>query len=131
MQQQMDPQPHDGDTWAQNVPVEGIWTGEIYGPYGWENNGVYVLENGKILGGNNRHYSMGRYSVSGGTYRAKIVVHYYGPPRVIFGEKQEQLEIEVTGKVSDGVIHAEVVRPDRPGFDVECRMTRRMDLPGS
>ena len=109
--------------------AEGIWTGEIHGPYGWENSGVYVLEGGRIMGGNNRHYSTGRYRVSGGTYEAAVDVHYYGPPRTIFGESRDQFEIEVKGKLKDGVIDGQVARRDKTAFDVHFRMTKRMGLP--
>ena len=111
------------------MSIEGIWTGEIYGPYGWENSGVYILERGMIVGGNNRHYSMGEYSVSGNTYTADILVHYYGPLRTIFGESREEFRVQVTGEIGDGVIEARVVRREKPEFDVHYRMTRRMDLP--
>ena len=33
------------------MSIEGIWTGEVYGPFGWDNRGVFVLENGRIVGG--------------------------------------------------------------------------------
>jgi len=111
------------------MSIEGIWTGEIYSPYGWENTGVYVLEHGLVLGGNNRHYSSGRYTVSGDTYKAQITVHYYGPPRAVFGEKREEFEIEVTGQIRESVIEAQVLRPDKRDFAIQYRMTRRMDIP--
>ena len=111
------------------MSLEGIWTGEIHGPYGWENGGVYLHEGGRLVGGNNRHYSTGRYSVTGNSYKAEILVHYYGPPRSIFGEKKEKFQITVTGEVGDGVIEAQIVRSDRPQFTVEYRMTKRMELP--
>lgn len=114
---------------GMSVSIEGVWTGEIYSPYGWENTGVYVLERGVILGGSNRHYSTGRYAISGNSYKAQIFVHYYGPPRAIFGEKREEFEIEVTGQVHEGVIDAQVLRPDKPDFTIQYRMTRRMDIP--
>ena len=82
------------------MALEGIWRGEMHGPYGWENSGVYVLENGRLIGGNNWRYSTGRYRISGKSYKAEITVHAYGPPRSIFGEKIEQFEIEVTGEVA-------------------------------
>jgi len=111
------------------MSVDGVWTGEIYGPYGWENSGVYVLENGRIVGGNNRHYSSGTYDVSGNTYKAEVFVHYYGPPRVIFGEPREHFEIDVTGEFGEDVIDAQILRRDsEPEFAVQYRMTRRMDL---
>jgi hypothetical protein len=109
--------------------LNGVWTGELHGPYGWENSGVYVLENGRILGGNDRHYSAGRYSLDGSRYEAEILVYYYGPARAIFGESCDEFRIEVAGDVEEGVISAQVRRPDRPGFTVEYRMTRRIDVP--
>ena len=111
------------------MSAEGIWTGEILDPYGWESSGVYVLENGRILGGSSRHYSAGTYCVSGDTFKASVVVNYYGPPRTIFGEKQERFEIEVSGTIGEGVIDAQVVRSDKPKSPVQYRMTRRMDVP--
>ncbi|MCP4318482.1 MAG: hypothetical protein GY789_21305 [Hyphomicrobiales bacterium] len=111
------------------MSVDGIWTGEILGPYGWENSGVYILEGGRIIGGSSRHYSTGTYTVEDGRYKADVAVHYYGPPRAIFGEKSEKFSIRVKGKVVDDVIEAEIARSDKPKSLVEYRMTRRMDIP--
>lgn len=111
------------------MTMEGIWTGELYGPYGWENSGVYILEHGLIMGGNDRHYSTGHYSISGRTFRAEISVHYYGPVRAIFGEQSEDFEIVLSGEMIDGVIDGMISRKDKPKFDVEYRLTRRIDMP--
>ena len=111
------------------MSIEGVWTGEFYGPYGWENSGVYVLYDGAIVGGSNRHYSTGTYSVSGSAYKAKVHVNYYNAPRAIFGETRDEFEIEVTGDVGDGVINAQIVRPEKPEFSVTCRLRRRADPP--
>ena len=113
------------------MSANGVWTGEILGPYGWENSGVYILEDGRIIGGSNRHYSAGRYSFAGDRYEARVTVYYYGPPRSVFGEKSERFDIEVTGKLKDDVITAEVIRPDKPQYNLEYRMTKRMDLPAA
>lgn len=111
------------------MALDGIWTGELLGPYGWENGGVYVLEGGRIIGGNHRHYSTGTYSLTGDAYKADVTVHYYGPPRTIFGEQRERFTITVNGTFADDVIQAQVVRSDLPQSTVEYLMTRRMDLP--
>ena len=113
------------------MSIDGIWTGELLGPYEWENNGVYILENGRIVGGNNRHYSTGSFDVSGDDYRARMTVHYYGPPRAVFSDISREFEITVTGKLADDVIEAQVVRDDRPGTEVIYRMTKRMTLPAN
>jgi len=109
--------------------IDGIWTGEIYGPYGWQNNGVYILQDGLMTGGNDRHFSTGRFSLSDGGFRAKVEGHYYGPPRTVFGQNRETFQIEMKGELADGVIDAEIAGSDNPLLNVLCRLTRRMDLP--
>ena len=111
------------------MALDGIWTGEILGPYGWENSGVYVLEDGRIIGGSSRHYSTGTYSLVDDAYTADIAVHYYGPPRTIFGEESEEFEIQVKGTVAGGEIDGTIARSDKPKSFVTYRMTKRMDIP--
>lgn len=111
------------------MSVEGIWTGEIYGPYGWENRGVFLLEKGRIMGGDSRQYSLGRYRVEGDTLKADMVVHYYGPPRTVFGEERERFEIQIAGTIEDGMIDGEVIRPEKEQYALAYRLTKRMDLP--
>lgn len=111
------------------MTIEGIWTAECYGPFGWENRGIFVLENGRTIGGDNRMYCAGPYRVSGKNFEADWLVHYFGPPRTVFGESKEQISLKVTGTLQDDEIAASLKRPDKPGFDLQYRLTRRMDLP--
>ncbi len=111
------------------MSIEGIWTGEVYGPFGWENRGVFLLEGGRIVGGDNRQYSIGTYSLSSTDVRAELKVHYYGPPRTIFGENKEEFTTLIVGIWKDGEVHGTISRPDRPQFDLEIRLTKRLDLP--
>ena len=112
------------------MSVEGIWTGEVYGPFGWENRGVFVFENGRIVGGDNRQYSAGSYRVSGDQVTAELKIHYYGPPRTAFGEKSEQFTIDMDAKLSGDVLEGMVSRRDKgANFELQYRLTKRMDLP--
>ena len=111
------------------MSVEGIWTGEVYGAFGWENRGVFLLENGRVLGGDNRQYTTGTYAVSGTTFSARLKVHYYGPPRTVYGETREQFETLLSGEFKDGTIEGNIGRPDRPQYDMQICLTRRMGLP--
>ncbi len=111
------------------MSIDGIWTGEVYGPFGWENRGVFVLENGRIIGGDNRQYSTGTYSVSGDRVTAELKVHYYGPPRTVFGEKSEEFTINLDGTVQEGVFVGTVNRDDKAQFELQYRLTRRIGLP--
>lgn len=111
------------------MSLDGIWTGEIHTPYGWENSGVYVFDDGVIIGGSNRHYSTGHFKSRGKKFKAEMIVTYYGPPRVIFGEKQEKYQVKIKGKVKENVIEADMFRPEKTQFSVNYRLTKRMDLP--
>jgi len=111
------------------MSLEGIWTSEVYGPFGWENRGVFMLENGRVLGGDNRQYTMGTYKLSGDDIEAELTVHYYGPPRTVFGEAKEQFTTNLVGKLKDGIINGNISQHDKPNYDLQMRLTKRMDLP--
>lgn len=110
------------------MSIEGIWTGEVYGPFGWESRGVFLLEDGRIVGGDNRQYSIGTYSLSGRNVKAELLVHYYGPPRTVFGEAKEEFTTVIAGTWKAGEIDGMIRRPDRPQFDLQLRLTKRMEL---
>ena len=111
------------------MSIEGIWTGEVYGPFGWENRGVFLLENGRIIGGDNRQYSVGTYSESGDELKAELQVHYYGPPRTVFGETAEKFTTIIVGTRKNSEINGTISRVDRPQFDLQIRLTKRLVLP--
>ena len=113
------------------MSIEGIWTSEVYGMFGWENRGIVLLENGRLVGGDNRHYSTGTYSVSGDRITADLAVHYYGPPRTVFGDQAEEFTLKLEGKLEDNLIVAKVHRPDKVQFELEYRITKRMGLPAA
>lgn len=113
----------------RRMSVEGIWTAEAYGPFGWDTRGVFILEKGRVMGGDNRQYTMGTYTLSGEAFSADLAVHYYGPPRTIYGEAREKFMTHMRGTLKDGVIEGLIGRPDRPEYDLQFRMTHRMDLP--
>ena len=110
------------------MSIEGIWTGEVYGPFGWENRGIFVLEKGRIIGGDNRQYTMGSYNVSESQVTAEFKIHYYGPPRTVFGEKSEEFTVQMNGTIRDDVIDGLVSRPDKEHLELQYRLTKRMDL---
>ena len=49
------------------MSLDGIWTLEFYGAFGWESAGVLILEKGRALGGGNNHYSRGTYALENDT----------------------------------------------------------------
>ena len=111
------------------MSIEGIWTGEVYGPFGWDNRGVFIFENGRIVGGDNRQYTMGSYRLSGNDVEGTLSIRYYRPPRTVFGEAQEEFSADIKGVVEGNEINATIRRADKPMYDLQFRLTKRMDLP--
>lgn len=111
------------------MPIEGIWTSEVYGPFGWEAGGVFVFEDGRIMGGDDRQYTVGSYEIDGGRVTAELVTHYYGPPRTVFGQSREEFATQIVGNWHNGVIEGSIRRAERPMFDLQIRLSKRMNLP--
>ena len=111
------------------MSVEGIWTSEVYSAFGWDSHGILVLQDGNVIGGDHRQYTMGTYTESDGKFAADLRVHYYGPPRTVYGETTEQFAAKLSGALRDHVIEGRIGRPDRPEYDLQMRLTKRMDLP--
>ena len=91
--------------------------------------GVFLFENGRIVGGDNRQYSIGSYKTSGDDVQAELSVHYYGPPRTVFGGAKEEFTTAIVGMKKDGEIQGTISRSDRPQFELETRLTKRLGLP--
>jgi hypothetical protein len=113
------------------MSIEGVWTGEVYGPFGWDSRGVFIFDDGRIIGGDHRQYSSGTYQHAGAEVKAQITVHYYGPPHRAFGETREQFTIELEGRLEGQEINGVIRRPDRPQFDLQIRLIKRMELPAA
>ena len=113
------------------MSVDGIWTSEIMGLFGWEPIGVIVLENGRAMGGGVHHYSVGSYQISGRDIQFNISVEFHGTPRTIFGSSDKKLTVIIEGELRDRVIEGRANRLDNPSQQVAYRLTRRADLPES
>ena len=110
------------------MPVEGLWTTEIFGLWGWENRGVIIFKDGRALGGGRNHHSIGTYSVEGDEVTASLEIRYHGTPRTMFGSTEREFPLEIKGRRDDVRIEGEMCRPDRPELKLPFRMVRRADL---
>ena len=111
------------------MTIDGVWTAEAHGVLGWNPAGIYVLENGRIRGGDNRMFCTGPYSASGDTFETEWAVQFFGQPLTVFGETKERIKVRISGALEDGVIDPVLQSPDRPEYQLRFRLTRRLDLP--
>ncbi|MEM7636469.1 MAG: hypothetical protein AAF299_18025 [Pseudomonadota bacterium] len=111
------------------MSFEGVWTAEMFGPHGWDGHGVLLLQDGRLAGGDNQQCTSGTYVVHGEGIEAELMVDHYDQPRTIFGDNARKYTTRLSGRLKGSVISGIVVRPDRPEFELQIRLTRRMDLP--
>ena len=111
------------------MSLDGIWGIEILGLFGWETTGILILENGRIIGGGNHHYSIGTYQLEGDDLKLSVSVTYHGAPRTLFGSTDRVLSIEATLKADEHSMQGLAYRVDRPDNTMRCQLTRQADLP--
>ena len=110
------------------MSVDGIWTSEILGLFGWETTGILILENGRAIDGGNHHYSFGGYEFSDDRIRVSLDVEYHGTPRTIFGSADKSLSVEINGKLRGNTIVGTAHRLDKPDQKVTIRLTHRTEI---
>ena len=72
------------------MALEQLWSVEFVSELSSEGGGVIVIENGKILGGDNNYFYIGSYDLKNNKFNATIdVKHYHGKCNPIFGELEE------------------------------------------
>ena len=66
--------------------IDGIWSVEIFGMYGWESIGMLALNQGHAVGGGNHHYAVGSYEEDEDRVSISMIMNYRDVPRTLFGE---------------------------------------------
>ena len=113
--------------------IDGIWSVEIFGMYGWESIGMLALNEGHAVGGGNHHYAVGSYEEDDDRVSISLMMNYRDVPRTLFGEAKNRFKVVFDGTRNDkrnrlrGTMH----RPRRAKMAVGCRLTRQADLPWS
>ena len=110
--------------------LEALWTVEYMDAAGWKTGGVVVFETGRVFGGDNRFYYVGRYEADHPRITAELGIRYYhGDPTTAWGDQVAEFQIEVEGERNRDVIEGTMLRVDIPQYRLPCRLTRRADLP--
>jgi hypothetical protein len=68
---------------------------------------------------------------SDGRIGACSCCNYYGPPRTVFGDTTEEFTTEIVGTRKETEITGTIARPDKPQFDLQIRLTKRLELPAA
>ena len=111
------------------MSIEGIWSSEIMGLFGWEPVGVVMFSDGNVMGGGASHHSSGTYKFDDDRVTIDVKVEFHGTPRTLFGAADPSFTVQGTLKLKGNVLEGTVRREDTPDQTVTYRLTRRADLP--
>jgi hypothetical protein len=109
--------------------IEGLWVVQYSGVRGFD-NGVVVLTNGRILGGDNGFTYIGTYQPSETGMRAMVKVHNFDP-RVssvlsIPGDYTINLDLRWQG---EGVLQGQGALADQNAIGIAVKLTKHASLP--
>lgn len=114
------------------MSINGVWSSDIGGAYGWEAIGTVFLENGRVIGAGRNHYSSGNYKEKAdGTIVFNIDIVQFGQKRALFGRKSDELSIVITAR-RDGdkaLILGEATMPGHSEYGIAVRFKKRGKLP--
>lgn len=109
--------------------LEALWTVEFITTQGQFGFGVAVFETGRIFGGDDSYYYLGRCDVKQGVLTGEVTVtHYAGAPHSVFG-LATQFQIHVTGRVQEPVMDLQGYLVADPNQKMVMRCTKQADLP--
>lgn len=113
------------------MSLEGIWSVEIGGIYGWERMGTAFFEKGRYLSGGPVMFSQGTYVVDGKKVKIKIKLTQHGEKRIAYGKKRKQFSVVITAKRDGNKINGEAHRKgeESPAFKYPVRFSKLADIP--
>ncbi len=113
--------------------IDGIWSVEIFGMYGWESIGMLMLHEGHAVGGGNHHYAVGTCTESDGQISISLTMNYKDVPRTLFGEARNKFKVVFDGNHNSkkGRLQGTIHRPRKAKMAVGCRLTREVAVPWS
>jgi hypothetical protein len=107
---------------------DGLWAVEIGGELGVVAAGVMVCSQGRLFGGSERYYYVGRYDVSGGRFEAEVsVTHYNDVAGSLFGHA-DGLRFRMSGIASEPEMDLEGSLPTRSDTEYMVRLRKLREL---
>ena len=106
---------------------EGLWSVEYVAADGWEHGGILVLANGRLAGGGEQYFCVGRYHATKHTFSGEATfTHYHGPTQNAFGTSAPFFRLSLKGRiVADNLIQGEAHEPERAGQQLPFRLVWR------
>jgi len=113
--------------------LNGIWSNELGGAYGWEAIGTLFFKDGHIMGGGRNHYATGTYKTKADGVVLHIEINQFGEKRALFGQKSDRVCIVIKAKCDHDKMIGEASlskkEPVKEHYSLCVRFKRRASLP--
>ena len=109
------------------MDMNGIWSVEMLGPYGWEPVSTAFLEDGIYRSASENHYSIGKYEVSGNRIEINVTGVQHGKTRTVFGKKERVMNLTFEGEIDGDGIKGHV-QDGEGAYQISFRSVRLADL---
>lgn len=113
--------------------INGIWSNELGGAYGWEAIGTLFFRNGQISGGGRNHYAIGTYKTRSDGAVLHLEINQFGEKRPLFGQKSGRVCVTIKARRNgDKMIGEATLIKSQSGkrhYSLYVRFKRRASLP--
>ncbi len=108
--------------------IDGLWTVEFISTINRSGKGVLVLNNGRLLGGDEGYYYSGTYQVTGAKIQGKVNVIRFDPNNLsVFGDI-DHFTLSFSGDISDYHLTAAATITDNPKFQIRVVAHKKEDM---
>ena len=106
----------------------GLWTIEFISTMNRFGAGVLVLNNGRLLGGDNGYYYLGNYAVKDNNIRGKVAITRFNKNIIsVFGDV-DQFSLTFAGQIKPDSVEAVASFDNTPDLKIRIICNKKVDL---
>jgi len=106
----------------------GLWTIEFISTMNRFGAGVLVLDNGRLLGGDNGYYYLGNYEVKDNNIQGKVAITRFNKNIIsVFGDV-DQFSLSFAGQIKPDSVEAVASFDNKPDLKIRIICKKKVDL---
>jgi uncharacterized ubiquitin-like protein YukD len=108
--------------------IDGLWTVEFISTVNRSGKGILVLNNGRLLGGDEGYYYSGTYHVADAKIQGTVDVVRFDPNTLsVFGDI-DHFTLSFSGDINDYHLSAAATITDKPEFQIKVVANKKEDM---
>jgi len=108
--------------------IDGLWTVEFISTTNRSGKGVLVLNNGRLLGGDEGYYYSGTYKIEGSKIQGTVNVIRFDPTTISVFGNIDQFALSFSGETNDYHLTAAAVVDNNPQYKIRIIANKKEDM---